>query len=374
MTGRLQRGGKGNRPAPGRDSEDWKHGLAANDRSEASRRTDRPTMMDVAEQAGVSQATVSLILNGSPGARFSAGTRNRVKKVAEDIGYHFVRRDRKRPPVEHPVIGFIADEIATDPWIALAYDGAREKALSYGYSVCLAITRDDPDAEIQAIEQVTGKPLLGVIFGTILTRRIQVSPALLKHRSVLLNCYDAARSLPSVVPGDLVGGRVATERLLAAGRRRIGLINGQQGLDATRDRLKGYRQALSSRDIPFDPDLVCPGNWEPSSGYEMTRVLMGLPHPPDAIFCANDMMAMGCYDALRELGKRIPQDVSVMGFDDREIASHLHPPLSTMLLPQREMGAIAAEILIDAAGGLESGASQIKVECTPVDRSSVAVA
>ena len=373
MTGRLQQQGNGNKPAKGLGSKDWKHSLSPKDRSEDSRRTDRPTMMDVAEQAGVSQATVSLILNGSPGARFSAGTRNRVRKVAEDIGYQFVRRDKKRPAVEHAVIGFVADEIATDPWIALAYDGAREKALSYGYSVCLAIARDDPDAEIQAIEQITGKPLLGVIFGTILTRRIEVSPAFLKHRTVLLNCYDGARSLPSVVPGDLVGGRTATERLLVAGRRRIGLINGQQGLDATRDRLKGYRQALSSHDIPFDPELVRPGNWEPSSGYEMTKLLMAMAKPPDAIFCANDMMAMGCYDALREMGKHIPHDVSVIGYDDREIASYLHPPLSTVLLPHREMGAIAAEMLIDAVGGLLTGASQIKVECPLVERSSVGI-
>ena len=332
---------------------------------------DRPTMMDVAARAGVSQATVSLILNGSPGARFSVGTRNRVAKVAEELGYTAGSRDRSRPAAGQDVICFVADEIATDPWIALAFDGAREKALEYGYSVCLAIARGDPDAEIQAIEHLSGKPLLGIIFGTILTRRIEPSPALLKYTTVLLNCYSADRSLQSVVPGDLVGGRTATARLIDAGRRRIALINGQQGIDASRDRLKGYRQALASHDIPFDPDLVRPGNWEPSAGYEMTMALMSLAVPPDAIFCANDMMAVGCYDALRELGKRIPQDVAVIGYDDREIAQFLHPPLTTLLLPQREMGSIAAEMLIDAAGGLSSGPSQIKVECPIIERRSV---
>lgn len=121
----------------------------------------------------------------------------------------------------------------------------------------------------------------------------------------------------------------------------------------------------------FEPDLVRPGNWEPTSGYAMTRDLMTLDRPPDAIFCANDPMALGCYDALRELGLRIPQDVSVIGFDDREIAQSMRPPLTTLELPQREMGAIAAGFLIDAAGGLVSRPTQIKVECPLVERASV---
>lgn len=328
-------------------------------------------MMDVARHAGVSQATVSLILNGSPGARFSAGTRNRVKRIAAELGYTLVSRGKRRTPVDQTVIGFLADEVTTDPWMALAFEGAREKALEYGYTVCLVISRGDPEAETQALDQLDQLPLLGIIYGTVLTRRVELSATMLKHRTVLLNCYTAERGLPSVVPGDLVGGRSATERLIRAGRKRIGLINGEHGLDATRDRLKGYRQALASHDIPFDPDLVQPGNWEPSSGYEMTKVLMAMDNPPDAIFCANDLMAVGCYDALRELGLHVSDDVAVIGYDDRDIAQFLHPPLTTLLLPQREMGAIAAEILIDSAGGLKAGPTQIKVECPLVERSSV---
>ena len=329
-------------------------------------------MVDVARNAGVSQATVSLILNGSPGARFSAHTRSHVKRVAEELGYTLVPRSKRRASSDRPIIGFIADEVTTDPWMALAFEGAREKALEYGFTISLTISRGDPEAEAYALEQFTKQPMLGVIYGTILTRKVVPSAALLQHPAVLLNCYASDRSLPSVVPGDLVGGRVATERLLRAGCSRIGLINGQQGLDASRDRLKGYRQALASDDIPFDPELVRPGNWEPSSGYEMTRVLMALKHPPDAIFCANDMMAVGCYDALRELGLRIPQDVSVIGYDDRDIAQYLRPPLTTLVLPQRDMGVIAAEILIDSAAGLQAGPTQIKAECPIVERQSVA--
>ena len=345
--------------------------MSPDDLRPKSERGARPTMMDVARRAGVSQATVSLVLNGSPGARFSSSTRNRVKRAAEELGYELIRRGRRRGSAERTVIGFVADELTTDPWMALAFEGARERALEYGYVVCLTLGRGDAEGELMALEQISGRPPLGLIYGTVLTRRAQPPPAFLKHPLVLLNCYEPDRRVPSVLPGDLVGGRVATERLIRANRQRIGMINGQQGLDASRDRLKGYRQALSSSDMAFDPGLVRAGNWEPVSGYEMTRALMALQDPPDAIFCANDSMAVGCYDALRELGLHIPTDISVIGFDDREIAQSMRPPLTTLELPQREMGAIAASILIDTAGGLGPNPSQIKVECPLVERASV---
>jgi len=144
------------------------------------------------------------------------------------------------------------------------------------------------------------------------------------------------------------------------------------GMEASRQRLKGYRRALATADLPFDPDLVRDGNWQPISGYEGAHALMRLPSRPTAIFCGNDLMAVGCYEALRELGLRIPDDIAVMGYDDREIARHLHPPLTTVLLPHFEMGTIAAELLFDmAAARLAARPDQIKVECPIVERKSV---
>jgi LacI family transcriptional regulator len=102
----------------------------------------------------------------------------------------------------------------------------------------------------------------------------------------------------------------------------------------------------------------------------MTMELMALEEPPDAIFCANDLMAMGCIEALKELGRKIPEDVAVIGFDDREIARFLHPPLTTLVLPQYEMGQTAAELLLDSAGGLDAPTTRIKVECELIVRGS----
>jgi LacI family transcriptional regulator len=146
---------------------------------------------------------------------------------------------------------------------------------------------------------------------------------------------------------------------------------GEGSMEASRHRFRGYRQALATADLPFDPELVREGNWQPLSGYEAARALMSLGRAPTAIFCANDLMAVGCYEALHELGLRIPDDVAVMGYDDREIAQHLHPPLTTVLLPHYEMGSIAAEMLLDAASGSTARPRQIKVECPIVKRRSV---
>jgi LacI family transcriptional regulator len=177
--------------------------------------------------------------------------------------------------------------------------------------------------------------------------------------------------LTSIVPGEVGGGHAATDVLIRAGHRRIGFVNGEASMEAARHRLRGYRQALAIADLPFDADLVREGNWQPLSGYEATRELVSLAHPPTAIFCANDLMAVGCYDALRELCLKIPDDIAVMGYDDREIAQHLHPPLSTVLLPHFEMGSIAADLLMDAAAGSISRPLQIRVECPTVMRKSV---
>ena len=331
----------------------------------------KPTMMDVAARAGVSQATVSLILNGSSGARFSDATRKRVMDAVNELGYRLPNRTPANDPADSRVIAFITDELTTDPWMALAFEGAREKALELGVMVTLGIFRAGEDPNENIFSLCGQQPLMGYIFGTILTRKIDPPSALFSAPSVLVNCYDQARRLPSILPGDIAGGRAATERLIKAGRKRIALINGQEGLDNPRDRLRGYKQALASNDFAFDPQLVRSGNWEPSSGYSETHVLMDLDNPPDGIFCANDLMALGCIEALKELGKSVPEDVSVIGFDNRDIAQFLRPPLTTLHLPLFQMGAMAVEMIHDVVGGLKSNHDQLKVECQMIERESV---
>ncbi|WP_439525265.1 LacI family DNA-binding transcriptional regulator [Marivita sp.] len=337
----------------------------------ANTKTLKPTMMDVAARADVSQATVSLILNGSPGAKFSQATRKKVFDAAQELGYRLVQRGPWQGTPSTNLVAFVVDEVVSDPWMALAFEGARQRALERGVSLMLSVCGsgflEDDDLR-QKYEQMQ---VIGYICGTILTREITPSPFLMKSPTVLVNCYDRKRRLPSVLPGDLEGGRTATQCLINSGRTRIGFINGQDGIDATSDRLRGYRQALASNDLTFDPDLVYGGNWEPQSGYDGTMKLLGLRTPPDAIFCANDMMAIGCYEALKSSGLRIPEDIAVVGFDNREIAQYMRPPLTTLVLPHYEIGATAVDQLLDIAAGLTPRHSQLKVECELIERDSV---
>jgi LacI family transcriptional regulator len=295
-----------------------------------------------------------------------------VVDAAARLGYRLVKRGAARLPVsDATAIGFVVNEMSTDPWCAIALDGAREKAWEHGLTISVAVTRGDADMEAAVLAQMATQPLAGLIYGTINTRRIVPPPGLYRIPTVLLNCYAPDRSLPSVVPGEVRGGFTATHRLVSAGHRRIGFIEGEALMDASRDRQKGYRQALTSADLPFDPELVRPGNWEPSAGYEQTLALMKFADPPTAIFCSNDMMALGCFQALNELGLRIPNDVAVVGYDDREVAQFTHPPLTTVLLPHFEMGALAAEYIIDRAIHPLDLPAQLKVECRLIERMSV---
>ncbi|WP_374306649.1 LacI family DNA-binding transcriptional regulator [Dongia sp.] len=331
------------------------------------------TMTDIAALAGVSQTTVSLVLNDALGARLTNQTRQLVLEAARELGYRRLnRREAVRPAANSAkVIGVMVDELSTDPWCAIALDGIRQKATEYGVAVSIAVTQGDRDLELIAHAQLRDLALFGLIYATIQTRRIRPASIFTYQPTILLNCHVADRSLPSVTPREILGGRTATDRLLRGGHTRIGLITGETWMDAMGDRLKGYRQALAAHEIPFDAELVRPGNWEPSAGYEQTYALMQLEKPPTAIFCANDLMALGCFDALKEMGKRIPEDVAVIGYDDREIAQFLRPALTTILLPHFDMGVLATEYLIDHAQRPRMRPAQIKVDCPLVDRASV---
>lgn len=335
------------------------------------RRPRGPTMTDVATAAGVSQTTVSLVLNNTVGARLSNATRARVREAARELGYTLSRPAPASGHEGSTVIGFLAEEISTDPWCALQLDGVRQRAWESGFTVVAGVSHGDPSLEAATLASLARQPLAGLIYATIVTRRVR--PPGLRVPTVLLNCFVSDQSLASVVPAELLGGYAATLSLIRAGHRRIGHITGQAGVDPTRDRLRGYQRALAEHDILFDRDLVRPGNWEPPTGYAAAKALMALREPPTAIFAASDMMAMGAYDGLREMSLRVPEDVSVIGYDDREIAQYLRPALTTLVLPHHEMGMQAAAALIDGQLRASGRQPQIKVECPLVERASVTV-
>jgi LacI family transcriptional regulator len=234
---------------------------------------------------------------------------------------------------------------------------------------------NDSEIEAETIAWFVRSGVVGLIYMTIFTRRVTLPQALerLTIPVVLLNCYAEGARFPSVVPAERLGAERIVGHLADHGHRRIAMITGEPWMEATRDRLKGYRTVLAENRIPFDPALVVQGNWSPSSGHDGTRRLMALAEPPTAIFCQNDRMAVGCYEALKEMGLRIPDDVSVAGYDDEEIARHLYPQLTTVVLPHRAMGQWAVDTLLRS--GKPSGDPPLTVEIAGplVPRGSVRV-
>ena len=313
----------------------------------------RPTMTDIARIAGVSQSSVSLVLNEMSGSRISQETQMKVREAAHKIGYKLPGVRHDAPPVtsvEKETIAFIVDEISTSPHPVVSLDGARDYAFEQGFLVSAHATRSNPDLEDAVLRSVLRDPtVVGVIYATIFTRKVTVPKQLQNIPTVLLNCYAEPRQQVAIVPGEVAGGFAATAYLTSLGHKRIGFINGEVWMDAAVDRLKGYKQALATADIAFDESLVRNGDWLPLRGYEAGLELLSMDNPPTAIFCGNDLMAIGVMEAAAEKGLAVPEQLSVMGYDDQELARYTHPPLSTLVLPNYEMGQKAAEMLIDMA-------------------------
>lgn len=339
------------------------------------RRSKRVTMGDIARAVGCSQSTVSFVLNGNTTVSISDETRNRVVETARKLGYNLTQArllgSLATGATSLKRVGFMIDSLSTSPEGIVAIRGIQNALENTETVLTIYETRSHPQREPAIIEAMAHDGVEAVIYACIFTREVTVPQALMESGIpfVLLNCTSSTQEAPSVVPSEIAGGHRATQVLIDAGHRTIGTIMGEDFMSAAQDRLKGYRRALASADIPFDPKLVQSGDWSASAGYEGTKALMMCVPRPTAIFCQNDRMAVGCYEYLKEHGFRIPHDVSVVGYDDEEISRHLSPMLTTINLPHREMGEWAVEKLLN---GSESDLNRReKLECELVERQSI---
>lgn len=331
----------------------------------------RATMTDVAERAGVSQATVSLVLNGVSNARISAATRSRVFAAAEELDY----KNRHFPPASpagQKVIGLFLDEVSATPFATRFIEGARDEAARHDITLALFPTAGNAALEEAALAMLRQTKALGVIYATLLTRRIRLPRHFGGMPLALLNCVEAKNRYPSVTPDDFSGGEAAAELLIAHGHRAIAHLGGEQMLNAARQREAGFRHALARHGVPVIEDFVTRGGWSIRSGRERAHALLSLPRPPSAVFCFNDRMALGCYQAAAEKGLSVPGDLSIVGFDNEDIASQLDPALTTLVLPHDEMARWAVTALVDKS--IPAPAASHKIACTLVERASVASA
>lgn len=310
------------------------------------KRKSKVTMNDVARAAGVSQSTVSLVLNQSRQIKLSDETRQKVFNVAAELGYD--RLPALSPNWGQEEIVFLISSLQSfDPFID-AISQAKETAWANDVLLTVYDYGDDIQLALNIISQVEKRNCLGIILASPVTKQLDTTAlhTTVKLPIVLLNQRDpAAPWLPSFVPDDYANAYQVTHHLLKSGARRIGHIMGEEWMECTQQRLAGYRAALEKFGIPYSETWVYRTNWQFSEAYQATQYLLTLPERPEAIFCASDWLAIGCYQALAAHHIRIPQDILVAGHDDLKISEQLTPPLTSIQLPYAELGRMAVEYL-----------------------------
>ena len=312
----------------------------------------RVTLADVARLAGLSQTAASMILTGRADTRLSVEAHERVHAAAAQLGYRpniaarALRTDKTR------TIAFISDYVATTRFASGLIRGALEAAEQANHVMLVLETGGEPAREVQAIEAALDRQVDGIIFAAMRAREVFVPDLPAATRVVMLN-GTSSRFKSSVLPDEFEGGQLAVNLLHQAGiRENIALIGHnelvERGLfrsETVSRRLAGVRSAMANYGMQFMAEESC-WEWEPHHGYELVGKLVKQGSIPQALLCLNDRLAFGAYQALGEAGLGIPDDVSIVSFDNDELASYLRPGLTTIGLPHEEMGRRAVGMLL----------------------------
>jgi LacI family transcriptional regulator len=343
------------------------------------------TIYDVARSAGVSPKTVSRVLNSD--APVSEDTRRAVQSAMDRLGYvpSFAARSMRsnRSGLVGLISGAIGGTSANPDQSGLPeifiFKGAQEVLQRTGKTLLIADTGGDP-ANIPMLARTFAEHRVeGVLYVAACHREVLLPEMPGIGRVVIANGFDA-HGTPAVVPDDYGGQRALVERLLATGHRRIAYLTLPPDLVATRERMQAFADAHAAAGVAVDPALVRPADETGVSSDDRRRMLeyalssvLALPEPPSVICAGNDRMAMQFYGMLRSRGVRVPQDISVAGYDDyRLISETLFPPLTTVDLPYQQIGAVAAELLLAGPDGEGPGReTPIRVEARVRWRDSV---
>ena len=307
----------------------------------------RVTIADIAAEAGVSVPTVSRVLNGRDDV--AAETRGRVEAL-------LVRHDYRRPGLLSRGAAKLIDVVFNDldsPWAVEIIRGVEDVAHRAGVGTVVWAVHDESTSARQWWQNVQSRTTDGVILVTsaldsTLQAELRQMPSVVVDPSGL-----PPIDVPTIGATNWAGGLSATEHLVALGQRRIACIAGPPRMLCSGARLGGYRAALEAGGIEWDGDLVFEGDFHNESGFVGGQRLLDLPDPPTAIFASSDQMALGVYEAVRRRGMRVPDDISVVGFDDLPESRWASPPLTTVRQPLVEMGMLAARTILQLSRGQE---------------------
>jgi LacI family transcriptional regulator len=302
-------------------------------------------MKDVAELAGVSASTVSHVLNGT--RKVSEDTRERVRLAIEELGYEPNLLAKSLKVSRTFTIGLLISDIQ-NPFFTSVIRGAEDVALSRGYHLFLCNTDEDPNREDEYVRELSKKRVDGLIVASSASRRNHTLQLRLEDVPfVFMDREVEGIEADTVSVDNRLGMRLIAEHLTQLGHERVGMVSGPLEKSSGYERYHGLRDALADLGLPLRDSLVRFGDFRVSGGREAAEELLRLPEPPTALVVSNNQMTLGALLAVRELGLRVPDEVSVVSFDDMEWAPLANPPLTALAQPTYEMGATAARILLD---------------------------
>lgn len=306
------------------------------------------TINDVAETAGVSVTTVSRVLNDK--GDVSAETYQKVQKVIEDLGYTSNLAARSMRSLRTNVIGLIIPD-AGEPFPIEVMKGVNSAIAALDFDLIIYTCGDNhkhytADRERKFVSLLSNSLTDGVIVVTPAAQHFATNAPL-----VAIDPHYASNEYPAVISTNRDGAMEAMDYLIDLGHRRIGYIGGRADLKSSERRLRGYQDSLKQAGIPLDTNYIVEGDFSAETGYCCAQKLLSLPQRPTAIFCANDVTALGAYRAAAEIGLSIPEDLSLVGFDNIPDAALATPRLTTIDQSIREMGVIAMQMLVKLIKG-----------------------
>jgi LacI family transcriptional regulator len=328
----------------------------------------RPTLAAIAAEAGVSLPTVSKVVNGRPDV--AADTRARVERLLEASKYQRpgARRGRRAGLIDIIFNGL------DSPWAIEILRGVEDWCAEHALGAAVSAVRHGSARPASWTSALASHDTDGVILVTSELTMPQLRQ--LRDEDIPLVVVDPANlpepDLPSVGATNWAGGMAATDHLISRGHRRIGAITGPADYLCSRARVDGYRSALERVGAAYDPALVRNGDFQHEGGFIRGGELLDLPEPPTAIFAGSDQQALGVYEAARQRGLRIPQDLSVVGFDDLPTMRWVSPPLTTVRQPLADMGRVAAEMLCDLIDGVPLRSQRVELATELIVRESTA--
>jgi len=326
----------------------------------------RVTIAAIADAAGVSVPTVSRVLNGRTDV--SPETRDRVERLLREHGY---RRRNSRQPERARLIDLVFNDLDS-PWAVELLRGVEEVAHAAGVGTVVSAVHRRSTSTREWLQNMRARSSDGVIFViSDVTAPIHTQLQRLHIPAVVIDPAGGSMAgVPTVGATNWAGGLSATEHLISLGHRRIGLVAGPKELLCSRARLDGYRAALEEAGLTYQ--AIVQGDFLHRSGFDGATELLDLPEPPTAIFAASDTMALGAYEACRLRGLRIPDDISIAGFDDLPESRWASPPLTTVRQPLAEMGALAARTALRLARGEHIEVPRVELVTSLVARDSTA--